>query len=165
MQNLKHFALLAGVIFYHSPLSLGCESFSASYAPKLIEKITSGIPFEIAAIVTQNEIIKAQANVHVSYDLWDETISLTHDRKTVVETSIGSVNHKLCALLSLQILAKNIKTPYLYTVIFNPFWKERMSKLQKKAASNSENMFTLNWSDFSAKLKKTQIMYSEKVEK
>jgi hypothetical protein len=141
-----------------------CEIDKSLYQKEIVPKILSGIPFEVMAVIfsEQNGPTRSDSNssrrvLHISYNLWDEVITLntnTEDRKTFPLAQGAS---KICRALTLET---SVSTGVV-RLLLNPMWSERITRLHLSVRSDLENkkLIGIDWKKIAEDMPSEKILF------
>lgn len=146
-------------------LSSECGEIENVYQNSLKKKIESGIPFELAAILSADDKAYAKIKIHIAYDLWDEVVNVTENGSERAQIKLGEMFSFLCSKIGLTTLSQALKKgkEYDYIILLNPFWGKRIQKLKGLVKPQDGSIISFDWEEVSARMKKDQILTKRKV--
>lgn len=172
-QNLSHLKVFTfGVLFIliKSEILLGfdfCKADLSKAYPIIKKRTLSGVPFELMSVIAKGPDILEKLITHISYDLWDEVVTLKRDNHILNKGPVTDLEKKLCLTLNLKDLNPNSKDASLMVqILLNPMWGGRLAQVQN-LSQNSTNSFWhvgVDWSQIKGLLPSEEILWQKEIE-
>jgi len=152
-----------------------CNWIKPVYQTSILKKIKSGVPFELMSLFTSQKQIQCRKILHISFDLWDEVITVKEQEKIVSTFKLKKGLRALCPLLT----CKNISIPsnnknkhksnskgkskkMIFRLLLNPMWQGRLKRLQGIVPMETKNrragIIHINWSNIGSQLPTKQLL-------
>jgi predicted transcriptional regulator len=128
-----------------------CLMYGGIYATTIEPKITSGIPFELMALVAQNESVLCKRVIHITYNLWDEIVSIEDGEKLLHKIPLKKAGEQICRDLSCSFVAEkaNKQEKIVYKLLLNPMWPGRIARLKASLPEQggSHSLLNIDWAE------------------
>jgi hypothetical protein len=137
-----------------------CEAYPNIYKQDIEKRIQSGIPFELMSVVfSENEILEKRV-IHVSYDLWDEIISIKTSNQRITKVPFDRGQSELCKHLEVDGNNPPQKKKYKLRLLLNPLWSNRVARLKIStyAELESKKFIDVNWDKIAEEMPSEKIL-------
>lgn len=144
-----------------------CEHFDKTFSSNISSKIQTGIPFELmSAIFNPDGTLIQRIVIRVSFDLWEEIISLERDGKMIAKIPLREAKDRLCNYLSISQDKLPKKQKVIFRLLLNPLWEGSVARLKSHVSSVGDvhnSLLRVNWDQLSKGVSSEKILFEEEV--
>jgi hypothetical protein len=124
-----------------------CEIYREVYHRDIERKLRGGVPFELMALWLQDGQVVARRVVHLSYDLWDEVITVKEEERVLKRIPSKQGAAEVCRFLEPPTGDLKSGTKIIYKLLLNPLWAGRVARLKASSAlpGGEVGILHVNW--------------------
>jgi hypothetical protein len=133
---------------------------SAKIKNSVIDKVNTGIPFELLAIVSENEKPKCHRSLQIQLSLWDKKIRISDGEKLLARAGNDDFSELICR----NLVCQNNVSPHglgKVRVYLNPNWTGRLERLKARTSGLNTLLYSIDWEDFSKEKNKDSFIFEE----
>ncbi len=139
-----------------------CKWIKPVYQHSILKKIKSGVPFELMSLFTYQKQIQCRKILHITFDLWDEIITVKEQEKIISKFKLKKGLGALCPLLICKNLSVPSNNKMKFRLLLNPMWQGRLKRLQGIVPMETKNrragIIHINWSNIGSGLPNKQLL-------
>lgn len=138
-----------------------CGRYNDVYKTQILQKIQSGIPFELMGVLfDKSGDIHQRYPVRISFDLWDEVVTVESGEKILAKIPLKQTQEKLCSYLEMPSTAFARGEHYTYRLLLNPMWAGRVARLRAQVAPGAEStaMLRVNWDKLAREMPSEKVL-------
>jgi hypothetical protein len=137
-----------------------CAAVSEKIRKFTAEKVKTGIPFELLAIVSQNNKPTCHSTLQVQLSMWDRKVKIAQSERLLARTTMDDFSLVICRNLVCQDNISSSGGGRL-RVFLNPNWKGRLDRLKARTSGLNMLLYSLDWDDFSTEKNKDTLLFEE----
>lgn len=137
-----------------------CELMGKAYQEGIAPKIESGVPFELASQLLNEEKVVVRRIFHVKFDLWNEIVTVSEREKVIARFPLQKAKGELCTLLG--DLGPLPSGRLHYQLLLNPMWDGRIARLKSRAA-NESGLLKVDWGRLANQLPSESVLLETEV--
>lgn len=141
-----------------------CGVYGEAYQKEILPKIQAGVPFELMSALFEDGKLTQKKVVHISYNLWDEVITVKSAGKTAGKFPLKVGVTELCRHLDWEEPAKS-GHKQVVRLLLNPLWSERITRLQMSTGGepNSKRMIGINWQKLADEMPSEKVLLEKEI--
>lgn len=143
-----------------------CGFYRDAYKTEIKSKIQAGVPFELmSAIFADGSLVEKKA-VRVSFNLWDEIVSLKSGDQPLARFPFSDGENQLCKHLEVGDSLSNGRH-YTYRLLLNPLWGERITRLQVASEGSVESgkIMGINWRKLATEMPSDKVLLEKDLQR
>lgn len=138
-----------------------CGNENGAYQKEILSKVQAGIPFELMSAVFLEKNLISKKVIRISYNLWDEVVTLENLDQGVKKLPLEKSLDEICSLLQIRTSDLGPGKKYVFKLLLNPMWSERITRLKISTAGELENrrLVDVNWKRISEEMSSEKVLF------
>ncbi|MBI1860427.1 MAG: hypothetical protein HYR96_05875 [Deltaproteobacteria bacterium] len=136
-----------------------CAVLKSAFTEQIVPRIKTGVPFELMYLGSEGDALLCRQTIHLTYDLWDEKVSLNRGATQLGKFPLPQTLTALCG----HLMCEPSETPrgrYRARVLLNPLWEGRLARFQDSSGSG---LVTINWRKLASTLPSEKLLLDVEV--
>jgi len=144
-----------------------CGFYRDAYQGEILKKINAGIPFELMSTVFEDGNLVYKKAVRVSLNLWDDVVTLRSGDQVLSKFYLKDGVSEVCKQLEIEDTDLKPGRKYVFRILLNPMWSERMTRLQVTTGREleSQHLIGIDWKKLAETMPSEKVLLEKEIQK